>query len=102
MYIIIIFSYFSGYTTDNTTYYETLTYANGPGYNYHRQNDTQSNKTWISVENDQNRDLPYYQHLAAFYLKDETHGGEDVPVYATGNMLITIRFVQFVELTNLL
>lgn len=65
--------------------YETLSYANGPGFFYHRLNDSDNvNMTWKPVENDTNRDNPYYQNLATFYLKDETHGGEDVGVYAIG------------------
>ncbi|KAG8038873.1 hypothetical protein G9C98_003180 [Cotesia typhae] len=66
------------------TAYETLTYANGPGFAYHRNNDSNSSQTWISLESDPNRELPFYQHMAGIYLKDETHGGEDVGVYSTG------------------
>lgn len=68
--------------------YETLTYANGPGYDAHRNNasdDASSNSTWIAVEKlGSKRNEPTYRHLAAFKLKDETHGGEDVPVFASG------------------
>lgn len=65
--------------------YETLTYANGPGFVHHRRNDSDNvNETWIPVDQDQTRDEPFYTHMAAMYLKDETHGGEDVGVYAIG------------------
>ncbi len=33
---------------------------------------------------DGDRANPLYQHQAMFPLEDETHGGEDVPVYAIG------------------
>lgn len=65
--------------------YETLSYANGPGFFHHRRNDSNNvNETWIPVDKDQTRNQPFYPHLATFYLKDETHGGEDVGVYAIG------------------
>jgi len=69
----------------NVSPYETLTYANGPGYWTHRANDTDG-KTWIRVETlDENeRRSSAYRHQAMFGLPDETHGGEDVPVYAHG------------------
>lgn len=68
--------------------YETLAYTNGPGFLYHRLNDTNypeiPNQTWRSVADDPNRDDPFYRNFAGLYLEDETHGGEDVPVYAIG------------------
>lgn len=65
--------------------YETLSYANGPGYFYHRRNDSNNvNETWRKIEEDPNRNDPFYRHFAPIYLKDETHGGEDVGVYAIG------------------
>jgi len=65
--------------------YETLSYANGPGFYYHRRNDSNNvNETWRKVEEDSTRDEPFYRHFAAKYLKDESHGGEDVGVYAFG------------------
>lgn len=70
--------------TDNQRY-ETLSYANGPGFFYHRRNDSENvNDTWKNLEEDSNRDNIFYRHMAAHYLKDDTHGGEDVGVYAIG------------------
>ncbi|XP_059621979.1 alkaline phosphatase 4 [Phlebotomus argentipes] len=70
--------------------YETLTYANGPGFLYHRLNKSQEDQgrdnTWMRVEtiSSSDREDPFYRHLSAFPLVDSTHGGEDVPVFATG------------------
>ncbi|XP_055379801.1 alkaline phosphatase 4-like [Condylostylus longicornis] len=77
--------------------YETITYANGPGFFKHRSslhtsylNNTENIRfnTWIPVEEiDSNiRNQPTYKNLAAFPIidADETHGGEDVPVFAIG------------------
>lgn len=65
--------------------YETLSYANGPGFYYHRRNDSNNvNETWRKVEDDPTRDEPFYRHFAGKYLKDESHGGEDVGIYAFG------------------
>ncbi|CAL8078183.1 unnamed protein product [Orchesella dallaii] len=74
--------------------YQTLSYINGPGYNYHRvlsvqekENDTlKSIHTWRNLnitENLLGRNEP---HHAGFWMDAETHGGEDVPVYAIGPM----------------
>lgn len=78
----------------NVAPYETLTYANGPGYWTHRSNDTDG-KTWIRVETlDENeRRAATYRHQAMLPLPDETHGGEDVPVYAHGAASQLIRGV---------
>lgn len=76
--------------TANEKPYETLTYANGPGYDEHRKNNsvsgsTSSDNTWISVEElGHKRQNPTYRHMASFKLKDETHGGEDVVVFSSG------------------
>ena len=69
--------------------YETLSYANGPGYLYHRLNDSSQSPdgTWKNLENDENRKDPFYRHFSARYLKDETHGGEDVGLYAIGKLI---------------
>lgn len=67
--------------------YETITYANGPGFQSHRINESSDEpsylSTWIPVET-MDRSALEYRHLSAFYLGDETHGGEDVAVFATG------------------
>lgn len=59
----------------NVSPYETLTYANGPGYWTHRANDTDG-KTWIRVEtlDESERGSSAYRHQAMFGLPDETHG----------------------------
>lgn len=89
----------------NVQPYETLTYANGPGFWKHRINETgardlgsdlggvgttsdhlTSDQTWRRVDAipAEERQAPTYQHRAMMPLEDETHGGEDVPVYACG------------------
>ncbi|KAL6259277.1 hypothetical protein P5V15_009195 [Pogonomyrmex californicus] len=74
-----------GNRSADLTPYETLSYANGPGFYYHRRNDSHNvNETWRKVEEDPTRNDPFYMHFAGKYLKDETHGGEDVGVYAIG------------------
>lgn len=73
----------------NVPAYETLSYINGPGFFYHRRNDSSNvNETWRPVDRDQTRGDPYYTQMAGIYLEDETHGGEDVGVYAIGNARI--------------
>lgn len=69
----------------NVITYETLSYANGPGFYHHRRNDsTNVNETWINVAEDPTRGDPFYRHFSPIYQPDETHGGEDVGVYAIG------------------
>lgn len=73
----------------NATPYETITYANGPGFLQHRWNSSLLSEestdwaTWIKL-NQLNRSEVTYKHLSAFPLPDETHGGEDVAVFASG------------------
>ncbi|XP_058118452.1 alkaline phosphatase 4 [Anopheles ziemanni] len=72
----------------NATPYETITYANGPGFLQHRWNDTMLESTadwatWVKVDQLNRTDIKY-RHLSAFPLGDETHGGEDVAVFAAG------------------
>ncbi|XP_076237776.1 alkaline phosphatase 4 isoform X2 [Calliopsis andreniformis] len=73
-------------------FYETLSYANGPGFYHHRRNDSNNvNETWRPVDQDGTRNEPFYPHMAGMYLKDESHGGEDVGVYAIGPYSHLIR-----------
>ena len=53
--------------------YTTLNYANGKGYRSERENLTQEQVT-----------NPDYKQDAAVPLNDETHGGEDVAIFADG------------------
>ncbi|XP_018331967.1 alkaline phosphatase 4-like [Agrilus planipennis] len=69
-------------TAKENTYY-TAAYVNGPGFNYHFV--PNKSHPWIDVSDDENLySNPFYVHRGAAYLKDETHGGEDVAVFATG------------------
>ncbi|XP_053680172.1 alkaline phosphatase 4 [Anopheles nili] len=73
----------------NATPYETITYANGPGFLQHRWNasllaeESTDWATWVKLDQ-LNRSEVTYRHLSAFPLGDETHGGEDVVVFASG------------------
>merc|ERR1719348_694902 len=60
--------------------YTTISYANGPGYNFHWDNAT---NYWKNVSGMDFQDKNFLQP-AAFFLADETHGGEDVSAYAIG------------------
>uniref|UniRef100_A0A0B6YV85 Alkaline phosphatase n=1 Tax=Arion vulgaris TaxID=1028688 RepID=A0A0B6YV85_9EUPU len=53
--------------------YTTIVYGNGPGYN-----STRTNLTDVNTQD------KYYVYQSAVPMKSETHGGEDVPIYATG------------------
>ncbi|KAL7729498.1 hypothetical protein ACLKA6_007802 [Drosophila palustris] len=69
--------------------YETITYANGPGYYDHLANGTRSENSsnvWMPLKqfSQQEMESPTYRHMATLALKDETHGGEDVIVFASG------------------
>lgn len=69
--------------------YETITYANGPGYFEHLANDTKpanSSNVWLPLKQFTKEEMesPTYRHMATLFLKDETHGGEDVIVFASG------------------
>ena len=58
----------------------TIAYTNGPGFSYHYNTSTGFWRDLASVDT-ANDD---FQQMATFYLNDETHGGEDVPLYAVG------------------
>jgi alkaline phosphatase len=53
--------------------YTTLIYGNGPGHRQPRPDLSQTNT-----------EDPDYRQEAAVPLKDDTHSGEDVPIYAGG------------------
>jgi len=90
-----------GNQTEMQIPYETLSYANGPGFFYHRRNDsTNVNETWRNVIEDPTRGDPFYRHFAGYYQKDETHGGEDVGVYAIGKKRNPLRREIFTKSIN--
>lgn len=60
--------------------YQTISYANGPGYNLHFDNET---RDWKNISQFDTEAWNYTQP-ATFFLPYETHGGEDVAVYARG------------------
>lgn len=82
------YSGLAGYDGDGFAY-TTLMYANGPGYN-----DTRFNVT----AND-TRDWEYTQ-LATVPKDSETHGGDDVSIYATGERAILLRQLSSQELVR--
>ncbi len=55
--------------------YTTLAYGNGPGYT-----DTSNRLDLTTVDTES----PTYRQASAVPLRSETHGGEDVPLYADG------------------
>lgn len=74
-----------GISDNDNEAYETLTYANGPGYTFHRLYNSDSQEIWINLKNASlQRNGTFYRHFPPLYLSAETHGGEDVPVYASG------------------
>ncbi|XP_031628391.1 membrane-bound alkaline phosphatase-like [Contarinia nasturtii] len=59
--------------------YTTLSYANGLGYYYtYHENGTRIDLSNTNLSN------PYHNYPATIPLLSETHGGEDVGIYATG------------------
>ena len=67
-------------THPQPTPYTTISYANGPGFAFHYNTSTGYWRDLTNVDTTADE----YQQLASFYLPDETHGGEDVPIYAIG------------------
>lgn len=70
--------------------YETIMYANGPGFFDHLGNNTsilpEPMNIWLALSqiSATQRQAPNYRHMAAVPLKTESHGGEDVIVFANG------------------
>lgn len=59
--------------------YSTLSYANGPGYSqFIEKNGVRKNLQEIDMQ------LQTFMYPATIPLKDETHGGDDVAVFASG------------------
>ncbi|KAH8009721.1 hypothetical protein HPB51_019032 [Rhipicephalus microplus] len=63
----------AGYSDMDQLPFTVLTYGNGPGFKAPSENFTNEQVA-----------KPDYVQRSAFPLKEETHGGEDVAVYATG------------------
>jgi len=62
--------------------HDILTYANGPGFAMHN-NSNCSHNYWREVSDKERQDLRY-RPFAGWYIRKETHAGEDVPVYSRG------------------
>ncbi|KAA0199801.1 hypothetical protein HAZT_HAZT002585 [Hyalella azteca] len=67
---------------DDLLPYTTLMYTNGPGFNFSVVNNTAAR---FDVSKDDVSSFNYTQ-LSSVLMKSETHGGEDVAVYAIGPM----------------
>lgn len=61
--------------------YLKFAFANGPGYKKHRSN---SSNERVSMETMADREDIEFRAPAMVPLKSETHGGEDVAIYAIG------------------
>ncbi|XP_065350987.1 alkaline phosphatase 4-like [Cloeon dipterum] len=64
--------------------FETLTYANGPGLYDHLNNATDTSSVYLNPSQMANRSDIHYRHFSPIGIKSETHGGEDIAVYAIG------------------
>jgi len=73
----ISYNHNNNYSLITNQSYTSMLYANGPGGLKQIRN---KNLTEAEVND------PKYLHEAAVYLKSETHGGEDVPIYSSGPM----------------
>jgi len=74
----------TGYTVTaadgRTQPYTTIAYANGPGFDFHFD---RTAGFWRNVSGEDFMS-PDWRQMATFQLEYETHGGEDVPLYAVG------------------
>ncbi|KAM7359705.1 alkaline phosphatase 4 [Cochliomyia hominivorax] len=76
--------------TSDIMAYETIMYANGPGFYDHLSNGTRNTNSptdvWRPLTDltKEQRNSPTYRHMATVPRGDETHGGEDVIVFASG------------------
>ncbi|XP_067634685.1 membrane-bound alkaline phosphatase [Eurosta solidaginis] len=72
----------NGQLADDKMPYATLSYANGPGFEYNvfKANGSVKRKNLLDV-NMKNKDYPFPSMVP---LESETHGGDDVGVFATG------------------
>lgn len=77
-----------GYSDNDGLPYTTLSYANGEGYFNTYKADNRAEREDISDLDFGNYHTKY---LATVPLSTETHGGEDVPVYASGPMAHIFR-----------
>ena len=66
--------------TNTTQPYTTIAYANGPGFDFHFD---RTAGFWRNVSGEDFMS-PDWRQMATFQLEYETHGGEDVPLYAVG------------------
>lgn len=69
---------FAGISDEDHKPFETLSYANGPGYDGTYANGERVDLTMRDMKN------PNKRAAGTVPLSSETHGGEDVPVYASG------------------
>jgi alkaline phosphatase len=80
-----------GLKSEAVSYFETLSYSNGPGFNYHLAEGSTS--TFVPIESftEEQRKDPSYRNRAMVGMNYATHGGEDVGVFS-GEVTIFCRF----------
>ncbi|TMW47959.1 hypothetical protein DOY81_006960 [Sarcophaga bullata] len=85
--------------TSDSIVYETIMYTNGPGFYDHLANGTlntnSSTHIWQPLTNLTEEQCAAHtsRHMATVPLKDESHGGEDVSVFALGPGSSLVRSV---------
>lgn len=67
----------------NNSIYETLVYSTGPGYFYHKLNNSNVQNLLENISPEKRKES-LYMHESLIPLKDATHSGEDVPVFSDG------------------